>query len=79
MITSDYKACIDCGKSFKKSPADHTVRCPDCRRARSFGYDTTVRVCVVCNGDGRYEIGPAASDGRMIIVKCHNCGGTGRK
>jgi hypothetical protein len=36
-------------------------------------------MCTVCEGMGNYEVGPAASDGRMIIVKCHNCGGTGRK
>jgi DnaJ-class molecular chaperone len=78
MTTSDYKSCIDCGASFKKSRADYTVRCPDCRRARRYGFDTSRKNdCIVCNGEGRYEVGPMASTAGMVIVKCHNCDGTG--
>ena len=28
------KTCRDCGAEFRKSAADTTVRCPDCRAAR---------------------------------------------
>lgn len=30
----DMKQC-ECGKWFKKSPTDSTVRCPDCRRRKA--------------------------------------------
>lgn len=31
---TDYKTCIDCGKPFKRSRTDKTVRCMDCRAAK---------------------------------------------
>ena len=30
--SSDMKCCVKCGAEFKRSPADRTVNCPDCRR-----------------------------------------------
>ena len=75
MVTSDYKNCIDCGESFKKSPADATVRCPDCRRARRYGYDTSAkqrRSCVVCNGT--QVITEQRADGSMHSAPCWKCG-----
>jgi DNA-directed RNA polymerase subunit RPC12/RpoP len=41
------KICIACGAAFKRSPADVTVRCPDCRAGRT----ADVRPCVVCNDE----------------------------
>lgn len=34
-MTADYKDCIDCGASFKRSRCDRTVRCMDCRKRGS--------------------------------------------
>lgn len=42
-MTAKTKACTDCGAEFTKSPADSTVRCPDCRARRRAPKTATVK------------------------------------
>jgi DNA-directed RNA polymerase subunit RPC12/RpoP len=63
------KICVSCGAAFKRSPADVTVRCPDCRA----GYTRDVAPCVVCNDEHVVTYGPSAVDGSYSTVPCHRC------
>lgn len=46
---TDTKACRDCGKPFKRSRADRTVRCPSCRRSyRHAGDQSSLTKATIC-------------------------------
>jgi hypothetical protein len=68
-MTAD-KICRDCGAQFKRSPADTTVRCPDCRANRTHPDD--VKRCVVCDND-RYISSRRASTGQIERTPCYRC------
>jgi predicted nucleic acid-binding Zn-ribbon protein len=61
------KICIACGAAFKRSPADVTVRCPDCRAGRT----ADVRPCVVCNDE--HVITEQRANGETRTTSCWRC------
>lgn len=67
MVSSDYKNCVVCGASFKKSRTDSTVKCPDCRHGKRHTDD----VCIVCQGE-RY-ISNRHADGSVTRDPCYRC------
>jgi NADH pyrophosphatase NudC (nudix superfamily) len=61
------KICIACGAAFKRSPADVTVRCPDCRS----GHTTDVKPCIVC--DDKREITMRTATRGDVTIPCYRC------
>jgi hypothetical protein len=75
MNSNDTRNCRDCGAPFRKSPADSTVRCPDCRAGRR---SNRASACFNCDGTGSFTTGPSAVTGEFTTHRCDRCGGTGR-
>lgn len=65
----DTKPCRDCGREFKRSRADRTVRCPACRKGTP--PPPRAYACVVCC-DERY-ITSQYADGRVSRDPCYRC------
>jgi DNA-directed RNA polymerase subunit RPC12/RpoP len=57
------KSCACCGREFRRSPADATVRCPDCRRTTRKSYAAGYRP-VACGRCGHVH----------TTLRCDRCG-----